>query len=218
MKQALLPLISSVNYSEETWNEGISNKEATQWIFSWPHWGKQKHLCLWGENGVGKTHLLNIWREKTNAYSIESLSLKTQAPYELPLRKAYVIDDVDYSVDDFWLFSFYNWIVERDSYLLLTSHTPPSRWTGHLPDLISRLSTIQSIMIQEIDDQLFHHILKKQFLDEGFIVNETVLEYLTRRIERNFKTIRDIVKEIVAIANISDCSVTIPMIKEHIRL
>jgi chromosomal replication initiation ATPase DnaA len=192
--QLILPIQHPANFSEEAWINGPENQEATQAVLKtpWPH----SFLCVYGEKGSGKTHLAHVWAEKNKALPIPLDVCHQTLPREIQ-AKAYLIDDADTLKDNEWLFHFYNKVIEEKSFCLLTSTLPPAQWNVLLPDLLSRLKTIPTVHLMPMGDAFLKHIMHKQFLDEGFVVQETALDFLLLRIERSPDQIREFIKYIV---------------------
>ena len=152
--------------------------------------------ALVGPVGCGKSHLLRGWGKEQDAISIcpdDDLS-------DLKAGQLYIIDDInqlgkngEFSYTDDFLFHLYNWAKEIKATVVVTADIAPSRWGRRLPDLVSRLGTIQVAIIEQPDDELLLVLLVKLFSDRQLQVNIDVLNYIVSRIERSFGAARDFV-------------------------
>ena len=77
--------------------------------------------------------------------------------------------------------------------MLLTARTPPGDWGLATPDLLSRLRLAPSAVLGEPDDALVRAILVKLFLERQIVVDTSVVEFLTARIERSVSAARAMV-------------------------
>ena len=62
-------------------------------------------------------------------------------------------------------------------------------WPVKLADWRSRLATFVSTEMRNPDDDTLKRVLEKIWKDKGIAVDDTILEYLSRRIDRNFPAI-----------------------------
>ena len=143
----------------------------------------ERFIYLWGEPGVGKTHVLQQWVEHAHASGHAALYLDARHE-RLPdfAREAqYVaVDHVDeLSTDDqITLFSIYNALKESNARLLTAGREPPATlrlrpdlrtrlaWglVFHLPplsdaDKLSALKRHAALRMVEIPDEVFHYLM-----------------------------------------------------------
>jgi len=168
-----------------------SNRVAFELIDRWPDW-PARILLLIGPPGSGKSHLANIWKEKSGA---QDVSL-TAGLAEMGSVAA-LIEDVDSGlIDETALFHLINAIVESDRQLLITSRTPINDWGIGLPDLRSRLRLATAVNLESPDDILLRQVLVKLFSDRQLLVDKTVIDYLLKRMERSLDAARRLVDAI----------------------
>ena len=91
------------------------------------------------------------------------------------------------------LFHLHNLMVEAGHPLLLTGTGAVAGWPLSLPDLRSRLQQAQSAVVEAPDDALLNMLLVKLFSERQLNVAPQVIEYLTRRMERSFDGVRQVV-------------------------
>jgi DnaA regulatory inactivator Hda len=168
------------------------NATAVAWIDRWPLWPGPA-LTLWGPAGSGKTHLLEVWRARSQAARIAAEVLSSAAlPQLLGTAVDVAVDDAE-RADEEALLHLYNVIAERQGHLLLASREPPARWAIDLADLRSRLLAAPAVAIEAPDDALLAAVLVKQFGDRQLRIGEDVIAYLVPRIERSFAAVQAIV-------------------------
>jgi DnaA regulatory inactivator Hda len=181
------------NYSATDFVRSPCNWEAIQWIERWPDW-PVKMVAVSGEPGCGKTHLAHIWQAKTQARFLIPEDWNHLSPLDVTKNhQAFVLDDADTFPSESWFFHFYNLIQEKGAYLLLGCLVPPARWSVKLPDLHSRLSTILSVAVHPPDEEALRAVLFKLFTERGMTITAEVADYILRRIERSFNSVRTVV-------------------------
>jgi chromosomal replication initiation ATPase DnaA len=108
----------------------------------------------------------------------------------------FVLEDADCIGDELLLFYIYNTILEKRAYLLMTTRTHPLRWDLSLPDLKSRIATVNFINIERPSDDVVIEIMSSALRRRGINVPHDCSEYIVRRIERSYESINCWVKRI----------------------
>lgn len=213
MQQTTLPL---VNYNNNIWNDFIessSNKLACQYINDWPNkFGilpYSKILLIKGSKSSGKTSLANIWAKKTNALFIKK-NHKITANI-LDHHQAFIIDGLDASWREEEVLHHFNLLHEHGKYLLITIN---GVLDIKLPDLSSRLNSVNKVDILMPDDELVRILIFKQFSDFSITVNEEVINYLLKVLPREVPQILLSIKRINQISLEQKRKITIPFIKQ----
>lgn len=175
-----------------------ANRDAVAWIDSWPDW-PAAGLVVWGPEGCGKSHLLQVWRERSGARVLPAAELTVEAVPELA-RTPLALDDADRGANETALFHLLNLLNETRAHVLLAARAPASRWSIALPDLRSRLLALPSVAVAAPDDDLMRAVLAKLFADRQLRIGADVIDYLVARIERSFAAMRGIVAALDAAA------------------
>jgi len=81
----------------------------------------------------------------------------------------------------------------RNPRSFVSTRTAPAGWTFAIPDLASRLNAARPLRFSAPDDALLRTVLVKSFADRQIDVKESLIVYLSRRIERSFAAVRAIV-------------------------
>lgn len=165
---------------------GEANRDATAFIDAWPDWPAAVVLLV-GPQGSGKTHLVNIWADKSGALVVPASELSAHAPTDLVAHGAVAVEDADDpSLDEEALFHLLNAARGRGASVLITARTSPTDWGLSLADLLSRLRAAQPAVLGPPDDQLLREVMVKLIADRQIEVDAGVLDYLIHRMERSF--------------------------------
>lgn len=189
------------------------NAAAIAWIDRWPDWPAPT-MALWGPTGSGKTHLLEVWRSRSNAVAVAPQALTSAAvPQLLGAARAAAIDDAQ-GADEEALLHLYNVLAERQGHLLLAAREPPARWTIRLADLRSRLLAAPAVAVEAPDDALLGAVMVKLFADRQLRISEDLIAYLLPRIERSFAAAQEIVAALDEAALAGQRAVTVRLARD----
>lgn len=191
--QLTLALSHPASLAREDFVAGPSNAAALGMIERWPDW-PARMLALVGPCGSGKSHLAAIWATRAGARTIAASALdEAAAPAALASGAVVVEDTAVGAVNELALFHLLNIAREEQGYVLLTAQSAPASWTLRLADLTSRLRAVPVVTIGPPDETLFRTVLVKLFADRQLTVDEALLVYLERRVERSLVAAQAIV-------------------------
>jgi len=169
---------------------GPANAAGLALVDSWPEW-PNRIMLLVGPEGSGKSHLAAIWAEQAGARSISAHALTAASVPGALATGALVVEDLNPSdFDERALFHLMNLAREDEAFVLITARVPPSAFQIDLRDLRSRLRAVPVVSLLPPDDQLFRALIVKFCADRQIIIDETVVSYLTTRIERSYAAAR----------------------------
>lgn len=216
-RQIPLPLPHHEAMDADDYIVTASNREAATWVNSWPEWPSHCLIIL-GPSGSGKSHLLNLWMQRSHGKAIEAGDLATKDAGSLAMsNKIIAIDDIEkiagHRNSEENLFHLFNLLRETKGYLLLTASKPVAQWVTGLADLRSRLLASPVATIGVPDDELLTMILVKQFHDRQIEIGEDVLRYLVPRIERTTAALRSIVTALDRASLAEGRGVTVALIR-----
>jgi len=190
--QLILKFPSNEVYLKEDFYVSNSNKEAYEFVSSWPKWIKNI-ANIFGPSGSGKTHLASILKSKTTTLQIQSDKLDDKIFFEFKTKEALIIENLNEKISENLLFSLWNVTLQDNKYLLITSTKPINTYRFKLPDLKSRVSSCVSIGINLPDDELISVILAKSFSDKQVKVEKKHIDYIIKRIDRSYEKISQFV-------------------------
>ena len=184
-RQLALALDHAESYARDDFLPGSCNAAALQLIDSWPDWPAGA-IALVGPEGSGKTHLATIWALASGARVISGHALTEAVLRSALATGALVIEDAAAIADEHSLFHLINLAREEGAFLLFTARTTPSTWPFAVPDVISRLRAMPVVMLQAPDDAMLRAVIVKLAADRQLGFDESVVRYLSTRIERSF--------------------------------
>jgi chromosomal replication initiation ATPase DnaA len=174
--------------------EGPANEAGLSLIDSWPDW-PNRIMLLVGPEGSGKSHLASIWAELSGARSTSAYALTADAVPGALATGALVVDDLKpQGFDERALFHLLNLARQDEAYVLMTARIPLSAFEVELRDLRSRLRAVPVVTLLPPDDLLLRALIVKFCADRQLIVDESVVSYLTSRIERSTTAARQAVE------------------------
>ncbi|RJG45727.1 DnaA regulatory inactivator HdaA [Mesorhizobium sp. DCY119] len=186
-RQLPLDLGHTPGYSRDDLVVSQANAQAVSLVDRWPDWPSPV-VVLAGPAGSGKSHLAAIWRDASHALRLKASDIEKHVA-EIDGTRPVVIDDADDRfLDENGLFHLINQVRATGTQLLLTSRRFPAAWGVTLPDLASRLKAAATIEIDEPDDLLLAGVITKLFADRQIEVDQNVVQFLVRRIERSLST------------------------------
>ncbi len=171
-----------------------SNKAAIELIGQWPNW-PAKAVFLLGAKGSGKSHLANVWQNRSGADKFMAAEFSIETMKQLSGNRPLVIEDLDKGIfDEHALFHLINLAAERDFSILFTGTAAPGRISISLPDLRSRVRSMPLLSIDPPDEMLLKTMMIKQFQDRQLDVRPELIEYLAARMEWSFEGVQRVVE------------------------
>jgi len=207
-----LPVLQSS--SMEDFVVGECNRVAAELISAWPKWPSHA-LVLAGPGASGKTHLANVWQGRAAATVIEAENLTIEVvPH---LGRAVIVENAERTRDWEALLHLYNWLAANQSFLLMTAHRIPANWPLDLKDLSSRLKSVPCVRLEDPDQDILAAVMMKQFSDRQILVDQAVIGYLLKRMERSFEAVQTIVRRIDRMALEKKVPVTVPLARQALE-
>jgi chromosomal replication initiation ATPase DnaA len=193
-RQLAFALPHAESLTRDNFLEGPANAAGLALVDSWPEWPNGIMLLV-GPEGSGKSHLAAIWAEQAGARSTSARALTAAAVPGALATGTLVVEDLKSSdFDERALFHLLNLAHEDEASVLITARAPPSAFAIELRDLRSRLRAIPTVSLLPPDDQLFRALVVKFCADRQLAVDESVVSYLSTRIERSYAAVRQAVE------------------------
>jgi len=188
-------------------------------------------LYAWSAFLSGKTHLLHA--------SCYYLSLLDKRISYIPLEQHFLLEpDILLGLDGYdlvcldnidkiagnkvWeraIFDLFNRLLENNnSKLLITSNAAPKQVPFILPDLISRLEWGQVYQLKELSDEDKLYALQLRALLRGFKLPTDVGLFLLKRVDRDMKTLSNLLDKLDKVTIAEQRKLTIPFIKSVFNL
>ncbi len=198
MSQLIFQFPFKTTYYDKDFYVSANNFEVYKLIEEWPNW-PDKWLNIFGPKGSGKTHLSNILKKKINSVYLDSNLIKKDLILEMEKYNCIIIDNYENNINEELLYSILNHTKQLNKYLLINSYTPITKCNIKLKDLKSRFDSFITLGIDLPTDDLLRVIITKSFSDKQIELNNRMLEYIMKNIERSyekvFKLIRDLDNE-----------------------
>lgn len=193
-RQLALALPHAERLTRDDFLEGPANEAGLALIDSWPDW-PNRIMLLVGPEGSGKSHLASIWAELSGARSTSAYALTAEAVPGALATGALVVDDLKpQGFDERALFHLVNLARQDEAYVLMTARIPPAAFEVELRDLRSRLRAVPVVTLLPPDDLLLRALIVKFCADRQLAMDESVVSYLTSRIERSYTAARQAVE------------------------
>ena len=218
--QLVLKFPANNVYLKEDFYVSSSNKEAYDFVESWPKWVKRT-VNIFGPSGSGKSHLASILKNKTSSYEIESNALNDKNDkifFEFKTREALIIENLNEKVSENLLFSLWNIALQDNKYLLITSLKPINLYKFKLIDLQSRVNSSVFIGIKLPSDDLISVILSKNFSDKQIKVEKKHIDYIIKRIDRSYEKISQFILTLDKYSLKKGSPFALKMIKEVLKM
>lgn len=172
----------------------------------------QSRFFLTGSAKSGLTALAAAWAAERKGLYVDAGSNEDIAALTPDLlgNLALAIDNADQCVDEAWLLTMLSAAQRQDTYVLLTSHGPPSEWPIKIPDLRSRLLATPLVVLGPPDDALMRARLKRAASRFGLSLPKPVEDYLVVRLGLSYTAIEDTVRTLAGAAG-GRHSLTVPL-------
>ena len=215
--QLILKFPAQQAYKKEDFYVSPSNREAYDFINSWPKWIK-RIVNVYGPSGSGKSHLVYLLKNKTTYLKIECNKLNDKTFFDFKTKEALIIENLDEKVSEQILFSLWNIALQDNKYLITTSRSPINSYKFKLKDLRSRVTSSLSIGIKLPSDDLISVILAKNFSDKQIKVEKKHIDYIIKRIDRSYEKISQFIFTLDKYSLKKGSPFSLKLIKEVIKM
>ena len=201
------------NFKNEDFYISKSNKHVFDLLQQWPKWEK-KFINIIGEKFSGKSHLINIFLKRHKGIKLEANALKNENLKEVKLYENVVLENLNQNINEKILYSLYNLIDQDNKYLIITSNIPITNIDLELDDLKSRFRNFITQKIEKPDDDLIFALIVKNLSDRQITLNEKLINYAIKRIDRSYSKIFDFIYKIDEVSLKKKKSIDLRIIKE----
>ncbi len=213
MSQLIFKFPFKTNYLEKDFFVSSNNFEAYKLIESWPNWSN-KWINIYGPTGCGKTHLINILKNKLKLTEIDAKNFDSKVNIQLENYQCLVIENFENNINENLLYSSINHIKQLDKCIIITSRKSIRDLNAKLSDLKSRFDSFLNLSINLPTDDMIRVIISKNFSDKQIDLNNKNLEFILKNIERSYEKISKFIKDIDDISLSTGKSININLIKK----
>lgn len=202
---------------------------------------KYNPLCIYGEKGVGKTHLLRAIGNEIRSKIKEAVIIyidsknmlaeleKAKSEFDaVSLVKEYsnvdflIIDDIDVilrklSIDE-KIFHLYNYLIQRGKQFIFSSSTAPNQFEITDQNLRSRLKSGLAVKIEKLKDEDKRKVLKKLAKDFDLFIPNNVIDYILNSAPRDFISLHNVVNQINRLSLETKKRITLPLAKKALKM
>jgi chromosomal replication initiation ATPase DnaA len=216
MNQLIFKFPFKTNYFEEDFYVSTNNFEAYKLIESWPKWSS-RFINIFGPSGCGKTHLANIFNKKINSFFINASDINNNSLLSIKVKECLIVDDYENNIDEKLFYSFLNQCHLSNQYIIINSLKPIQSFEINLDDLKSRFSSFVNIGIDLPTDELIKVIISKNFSDKQVKIENKLLEYILKNIDRSYEGIFELIDKLDSVSLSSGKSININLIKKALN-
>ncbi len=176
------------SYLSQDFYVSENNVNAYKLIESWPNWSS-KFINIFGPKGCGKTHLINILKNKIHCALVQASKADSKVLLKYKIKECLIIDDFQNQVDEKLLYSITNMGFQDNKYLIISSSVPLKNFNVKLKDLRSRFTSFVEVGIDLPTDDLLRVILTKNFSDKQIEITKKNIEYILKNIDRSYEKV-----------------------------
>ena len=209
-RQLPLNLPQRQAYGREDFLVTQSNEAAVALIDDWPNWPTYGAMII-GPAGSGKSHLVEVWRQKTGAQIFTASMLTIDLAATLFDNQTLALE-IKGPFDERAVFHLLNLARQEHGHILITSPASLQDWSVKIPDLLSRLQALPAVFILPPDDALLRGVIVKHFNDRQINVDEATISYILLRMPRSLAAARALVAQIDQQALAEHAEITRPFV------
>ncbi len=187
-EQLILNFPFKRSYLSQDFYVSENNINAYKLIESWPKWSS-RFINIFGPKGCGKTHLINIIKNKIDSVLIPASKVDTKVLLNYKIKECLIIDDFNNQIDEELFYTIINMGIQDNKYLIVSSLDPLKRLKVNLKDLNSRFTSFVEVGIDLPTDDLLRVILTKNFSDKQIEITKKNIEYILKNIDRSYEKI-----------------------------
>ncbi len=224
VSQLTLNLFSAERFAFADFIES-ENKEAVVTLENWLEKNEPLSFYMWGNQGTGKTHLLQAAVRQINQSGCRAIYLPLQEVTEDIQRATEGLEAMDLvaldDIDSFYgteaenaLFNLYNRTKEKGGKILLASRVKPGGAKSLLPDLASRLNAGFVYKLQELDEEQKALFLIDMAEYRGLKLERSVVDFIMRTFKRDMNSLCVILNLLDSASLQYGRAITVPFAKE----
>jgi DnaA-homolog protein len=230
-RQLSLPVYLPDDETFQSYYPASGNDELIQKLQASAQGGLSSSLYIYGPVKSGRTHLMHAACALANDKDRRTLYIPlgihasiSPALFEgLESLELICIDDIDaiagHPIWEEAIFHLYNRIAEhKDCHLIVSGKASPTEAGFLLPDLVSRMQWGLIYQLQPMADDEKLLALQRRAAMRGLQLSDEVGRFLLTRMARDLRTLFDVLDKLDKASMVHQRKLTIPFIKEMLRL
>ena len=190
--------------------------------------GSESLIFLWGEEGCGKSHLLQAVCQMDGAETQpvylpmqELLELQPAALEGMESMNPICVDDVQLIAGNReWeeaLFHLFNRVREQNGTMIMSATGAPGNINIQLPDLVTRLGWGAVYQVKPLDDEGKKIALQQRARNRGLQLPGEVIEFVLRRSARDMNSLFQLLDRLDVASLVEQRKLTIPFVKQYLQ-
>ena len=216
LNQQILKFDYDQNFKDQDFYVSSSNEHSFSLLNNWPKWDKN-FINLIGEKFSGKSHLINIFLEKDKGIKINAEHINNDFLKKIKIYENVIIEDLTEKINENLLFTLINIIDQDNKYLIATSTIPIVDLKFKLNDLSSRSANFILSQIEKPGDDLIYALILKNLSDRQISIDQKLIEFIIKRIDRTYGKISDFIYKIDEISLKRKKPIDFKIIKEALE-
>ena len=217
LNQQILKFDYDQNFKDQDFYVSNSNEHSFLILNSWPKWDKN-FINLIGEKFSGKSHLINIFLDKHKGIKINAKDINNDFLQQIKIYENIIIEDLTEKINENLLFTLINIIDQANKYLIVTSKIPIVDFKFKLNDLNSRSTNFILSQIEKPGDDLIYALILKNLSDRQISIDQKLIEFIIKRIDRTYGKISDFIYKIDEISLKRKKPIDFKIIKEALEV
>lgn len=174
---------------------------------------RERFYYLWGEDGSGKSHLLQAVTAAARQHGTQAIC--THIPAECDDFQLVALDNADHldEAAQIELFNLYNRLRDGNGCLLAGGTLPPAQLAVR-PDLATRLGWGLVFRVQTLDDEEKTAALAAHAKERGFTLPSEVSGYLLRHYRRDLPSLMAVLEDLDRYSIERQRAVSAPLLRE----
>ena len=217
LNQLLFKFDKKKNFNNDDFYVSKSNEHILNLFNQWPKWEKN-FLNISGEKFSGKSHLVNIFLKRFKGFKIESDKLDDKTLNQIKTHQNIILENLDSNINENLFYSLINIIEQDNKYLITTSNASIVNINFGLLDLKSRTKNFLLFNLKKPDDELIFALILKNLSDRQILIDQKLIEFIIKRIDRTYGKISDFIYKIDEISLKRKKPIDFKIIKEALEV
>lgn len=206
-----------------------ANRQLVEQLSDWDSFSQNPFRFIWGNSGVGKTHLLQAACSKVQALGQSSAYVPLKEIVTQDWQVLEGLADLDFvCIDDLqmllphrhWeeaLFDLFNQRFDRQLPLVVSANVGPKALPFGLPDLQSRMEWGLVSALVELEDREKLQVLQARAEQRAMALPTEVSHYILHHYSRSLADLCDLLDRLDQASLIAKRKLTVPFVKEVLQ-